>query len=370
MPHRNEPPRHPVRFDVAMERPAPDEEATIAGLIDTMRSIMEKTYREGGHAMRGVHAKSHGLLIGEFTVLGDLPAALAQGLFAKPSSYPVVMRFSTIPGDMLDDEISVPRAVAIKVIGVEGARLPGSEGDVTQDFLLVNGKAFATPDPKSFLNTVRVLASTTDQPQIVKKAVSAVARGAERVLEAVGSESTLLQTLGGHPPTHILCESFFSQAPTLYGDNIAKFSVQPISPNLIALKERVVDLVGHPTAIRDAVIEFFKTQTATWELRAQLCSDLETMPIEDASVVWSEEESPYISVARVTAGPQIGWSELRSKAVDDGMAFSPWHGLEAHRPVGGVMRVRKAVYDASARYRAEHNRVTIKEPRSRNDLPA
>ena len=360
MPDRTEPPQHPVRFDAAMERPTSDEEVTIAKLIDTMRSIMEKTYHGGGHATRGVHAKSHGLLIGELTVLGDLPPSLAQGLFAEPRTYPVVIRFSTIPGDILDDEISVPRAVAIKVIGVEGARLPGSEGEVTQDFLLVNGKAFPAPDPKSFLNTVRVLASTTNQPQLIKKVVSAVARGTERVMEAVGSESALLQTLGGHSPTHILCESFFSQAPTLYGEYIAKFTVEPVSANLIALKQQVLDLAGHPTAIRDAVIEFFKTQTGTWELRAQLCSNLETMPIEDASVVWPEEESPYIPVARMTVRPQIGWSELRSKAIDDGMAFSPWHGLAAHRPVGGVMRARKAVYEASARYRAEHNHTPIR----------
>ena len=31
--------------------------------------------------MRGVHAKSHGVLIGEFRVLPNLPPVLAQGLF-------------------------------------------------------------------------------------------------------------------------------------------------------------------------------------------------------------------------------------------------------------------------------------------------
>lgn len=36
------------------------------------------------------------------------------------------MRFSTNPGDMLDDKVSTPRGLAIKLIGVEGARLPGS----------------------------------------------------------------------------------------------------------------------------------------------------------------------------------------------------------------------------------------------------
>src|SRR5258708_6928935 len=41
------------------------------------------------------------------------------------------MRFSTIPGDILDDSVSTPRGLAIKVIGVEGERLEGSEARST-----------------------------------------------------------------------------------------------------------------------------------------------------------------------------------------------------------------------------------------------
>ena len=36
-------------------------------------------------------------------VLDGLPHVLAQGLFATAGTYPVVMRFSTTPGDLLDD---------------------------------------------------------------------------------------------------------------------------------------------------------------------------------------------------------------------------------------------------------------------------
>jgi hypothetical protein len=55
------------------------------------------------------------------------------------------MRLSTTPGDILPDDVSTPRAMAIKIIGVEGERLPGTEGDVTQDFVMVNGPAFNKP---------------------------------------------------------------------------------------------------------------------------------------------------------------------------------------------------------------------------------
>ena len=103
------------------------------------------------------------------------------------------------------------------------------------------------------------------------------------------------------------------------------------------------------------MIDFFATEGGVWELRVQLRSDAHEMPIENAAKQWPEDSSPYITVARITAKPQTAWSEARSEAVDDHMMFSPWHGLAAHRPLGGVMRVRKAAYEAGRKFRAEHN---------------
>ncbi len=94
------------------------------------------------------------------------------------------------------------------------------------------------------------------------------------------------------------------------------------------------------------------------------------MPIEDASVQWPEDLSPYVSVARIVALPQPAWSEARRVAVDDGMAFSPWHSLAAHRPIGSIMRVRKAVYEMAAGFRSEHNAVKVAEPTRLDDLPS
>ena len=85
---------------------------------------------------------------------------------------------------------------------------------------------------------------------------------------------------------------------------------------------------------------------------------------------WAQKESPYIAVARVRVEPQTAWSAARSAAVDDGMAFSPWHALAAHRPIGSIMRVRKAAYEMAAAFRAEHNAVKPREPRSLASLPS
>jgi hypothetical protein len=224
-------PSSPVRYSPSVEVLEQDEEDTDRQLVETLRGISEITYEDSGHALRSVHAKSHGLLHGELEVIAGLPPTLAQGLFSKPAKYPVVMRFSTIPGDVLDDSISVPRGLAVKIIGVPGDRLPGSEGDTTQDFVLVDGPAFAAPTAKKFLGNLKLLAKTTDKAEGLKKALSVALRGAEALLESVGSQSGLLKTLGGHPEDHILGETFFSQAPIRYGDYIAKVAVAPVRRN-------------------------------------------------------------------------------------------------------------------------------------------
>jgi hypothetical protein len=351
----------PIRYTPSVEIVADDEQETIQGLIDTMTKIQEITLQDEGHAIRGVHAKSHGLIAGRLIVADGLPAILAQGLFAHGGTYPVVMRISTIPGDILDDNVSTPRGLAVKVLGVDGERLPGAEGS-TQDFVLVNGPAFAAPTAKKFLGTVKLLASTTDKAPELKKIFSTALQVVERGLEAVGGKSATLTTLGGHPETNVLGETYYSQAAIRYGDYIAKVCVAPSSPSLKALTGAKVDLHDKPNGLREAVVSHFAAQGGEWELRVQLCTDLEAMPVEDASVPWPEDRSPYVTVARIVADPQTAWSQARSVLVDDGMLFSPWHGVTAHQPLGNVMRARKQVYEMSKRFRAERNGVAVTEP--------
>jgi hypothetical protein len=358
----------PVPYEPAFEVPEDAETQTSFDLQTTMRDISTRTYEDSGRATRSVHAKSHGLLLGELTVLDGLPEVYAQGLFAKGGTYQAVLRLSTTPGDVLDDKVSTPRGLALKLVGVPGVRVEGSENDTTQDFVMVNGPAFQAPNVKKFLGSVKLLAATTDKAPNLKKAFSAVLRGAERVVEAVGGESAQLKALGGHPETNPLGETYYTQVPILYGRYMAKFSLVPVSDNLRVLTDAPVDLKGKPDGLREAMVEHFSHDGGEWELRVQLNTGVDTMPIEDASVEWPESESPYVTVARLRAGPQAAWNESLSHAIDEGMQFNPWHALAAHRPLGSVNRVRKAVYAMSKRFRAERNGVDIAEPRNLDAL--
>ncbi|MBT9371673.1 catalase family protein [Rhizobium sp. CSW-27] len=355
-------PANPIRYHQGVEDIHPDEPQLAKALSDTMLSIAHRTYADSAHAIRCVHAKSHALLGAEVEVHDNLPPELAQGLFARPATYDAVIRISTTPGDILHDSVSAPRGMALKILDVPGERLAGAQQSTSQDFVMVNGKVFNSPSGEAFLANLKLLAATTDRVEGAKKILSKILRGVEGAAEKVGKELTPLKVMGGQPMTHILGESFFTQVPLRYGAFIAKLGVVPASANLKDLVDRPVRVTDDPDAHRHLIEEFFETQTAVWHLKAQLCTDLETMPVEDPMAPWDEDRSPYFTVATITAGPQTAWSRERAERVDDGMKFSPWNGIAAHQPLGQIMRLRRLAYERSAAFRSERNPTPVSEP--------
>jgi hypothetical protein len=59
-------------------------------------------------------------------------------------------------------------------------------------------------------------------------------------------------------------------------------------------------------------------------------------------------------VARIKVAPQ-DFDTPSQNLTCDNLSFSPWHGVEEHRPIGGINRLRKAVYDAVSEYRHTRN---------------
>ncbi|MGE6743323.1 catalase family protein [Allorhizobium pseudoryzae] len=355
-------PENPQRYHEGVEDIRPDEPQVAEALADTMLSIAYKTYADSAHAIRCVHAKSHALLGAEVEVHDNLPPDLAQGLFARPATYDAVIRLSTTPGDILHDSVSAPRGMALKILDVAGDRLPGAEHSTSQDFVMVNGKVFNSPSGEAFLGSLKLLAATTNRAEGAKKVLSKILRGAESVAETLGKELTPVKVMGGQPMTHMLGESFYTQVPVRYGAYIAKLGVVPASDNLKALIDSTVSTAGDPDTHRHLLDEFFERETAVWHLKAQLCTHLDEMPVEDPMALWDEEKSPYFTVATITAGPQTAWSDDRSEQVDDGMKFSPWNGIAAHQPLGQIMRLRKLAYERSAAFRSERNPTPVTEP--------
>lgn len=357
-----------LRYSPSLEQPAPDEPATFEELSRIMQHITRTMASHYRHAYRPVHAKSHGVLVGTLTVSSGLAEPLAQGLFATPASYPVILRFSTNPGDLLADSVSSPRGLAVKILNVEGEMLPSHAGNSTQDLVCVNAKVFGAPNPAGFVDQIKILDKTLEYPESLKQAVSQVARGTNAVLRAIGVHSGSLDNLG-HPYTNILGETYTTIAALRYGDYVAKLAIVPLSPNVTELAGKHID-AGHGfNPLEEFIKEFFKTNTATWAIQAQLALDVETTPIEDATKQWPEDKTPYQTVATVTVGPQESYSDARQIFVDEQLSFSPWHGLAAHQPLGGIMRARRNAYEEAQKFRAQRNLRAHVEPRSIEEVP-
>lgn len=107
-----------------------------------------------------------------------------------------------------------------------------------------------------------------------------------------------------------------------------------------------------------------------FEIRAQLWTNAETQPIEDASVEWPTEESPYFTVARIRLPAQDAYSDARRRYFDDIMTFRPAYSLAAHRPLGSVMRDRLQVYKALSTFRYRENGIAEQDPTSIEVIPA
>ena len=366
-----------LTYSPDVEKIAPDEHVTFDELSRTMQHITRHMATRYRHAYRPVHAKSHGVLVGTLEVLPNLPEPLAQGLFAAAGSYPAIMRFSTNPGDMLADNVSSPRGLAVKILNVEGLKVTNHAGETTQDFVCINANAFTAPDPKGFLEQIKTFDKNLDTPEGVKHAASLAARATNAVLKAVHLPSASLEGIGASA-THILGESFSTVAPVRYGAYVAKIGFAPGSENFQKLTGEHVDLGADYNALEELIKKFFRHETGVWDVKVQLAlapvdpaaeEKDKDFPIEAADKKWPEDKSGWQTVARLTVAPQDSYSDARQLFVDERLSFSPWHALEAHRPLGGIMRSRLKAYEEAIKYRAQRNDRQRAEPKSVSEVP-
>ena len=120
-----------------VDGPEPNEDALIDNIIRVMQYQLARDYAPEA-TRRDAHPKHTGLLEATFSVLGDLPPHLRVGLFAQPRSYRAWVRTSNASTKVKSDAEKDVRGFAIKVRGVDGAKLPDSDEPESQDFVLLS----------------------------------------------------------------------------------------------------------------------------------------------------------------------------------------------------------------------------------------
>ncbi|MFK3741590.1 catalase family protein [Massilia sp. TN1-12] len=351
-----------------METASEDEARLTDEIVEQMAATNRCAFERHRHAIRDAHAKSNGLLVGELEVNANLPPELRQGIFAEARIYHVVARLSSAPGDIHSDKIPAPRGFALKVMGVEGERLSPGIAGANQDFLMVNFPVLAFGTIPKYKQMLALLEANAHAPDTFQRLVAGTARGAKELVQALGLEPGATLEGLARDNHHPLGETYHTQAAIRFGDYIAKLALAPKSAEVRSLAGQPLREV-HNACMRDAVSAFFAEHDAEYELSAQLCVDLTAMPVEDAAVRWSEERSPHRPIATLRFPPQPTATPGRQVYGDDVLSFNPWNGIEAHRPLGGIMRIRRAAYERSSAYRHTMNARPRVEPSQPSDIP-
>lgn len=361
-----------VRYADDIEVKQPNEDEDSRAVVESMARVNKIMFERYRHAIRDAHAKNHGILRAELEIYDGLPTYLAQGLFKEAKKYPVIIRFSTAPGMIEPDKKSNQRGMALKIIGVEGEKfLPEEHDAVTQDFLLVNYPIIPTGTVKDYLDQQKKIEDYINTPELFQTIQGAMLTAGRKINNLLGNEDDPNDF--GTPGSHILGDRYFSMAAIRFGDFVAKISIGPKSENVASLHGKEMDPEKRKSSpesfLTEIVSDFFKDQTAVYELSAQLCTDLKKMPVEDGSVQWMEEDSPYQPIAKLTILPQNTFSPERRVYGDDVLSYNPFHCLPEHRPLGNIMRVRRLAYDTSSKYRHHMNAQPKIEPRNIDELP-
>lgn len=359
---------NPILYTPDIETIDEAEPGLIDEIVAQMAASSRCAFERHRHAIRDAHAKSNGVLKGQLVIHPDLPAELRQGVFAQARTYDVVARLSSAPGDIHSDVIPAARGFALKIIGVEGERLPTGIGGNNQDFLMVNFPSLAFGTIAKYQHMLTLLNANSHAPETFQRLVAGTAHGAKKLLESLGG--TPGATLEGlaRDNHHPLGESYHTQAAIRFGSYIAKLALQPSSDSLRALTNQPVDDVQY-ASMRDVISAHFAVHGGEYTLSAQLCTDLARMPVEDAAVAWPEALSPQRAIATLRFAPQSTAHPARLVYGDDVLSFNPWNGIIAHQPLGGIMRIRRVAYERSSAFRHDMNAQPRIEPSNASDIP-
>ena len=333
---------------VSAQEVIPDGEAAMTqDVIQTAVRIVDH-HRESTRYLRDAHAKAHGCVKAEVQVLPDLTSELRQGVFSEPGkTWQATMRLSNGNAYPQFDSIRDARGMAIKLLDVPGKQLLADQqprGE--QDFVMFSHPNFFVSDVAEYRQNVAAQADG-------KKLMAFFPAWDPRTWQ-IRHLFIALATLSPAPesPTQT---TYFSVSPYKFGEANAKFRVipDPDSCPTYALPSQNQKL---PNFLRHALNQQLSTDRvpACFVLQIQRQDPAKYMPIEDTSIEWSESDAPFETVARIKLPAQdFDTPALNLKC--DNQSFNPWFGLETHRPIGGINRLRKAVYEAVSDYRHSRN---------------
>jgi hypothetical protein len=364
----------------------PDIETADPGFDENLQTVIAKTERyitqsvttEGtGRAVRDAHAKGYGLVRGEVEILDQLPAEYAQGIYATPGKHDALIRFSNgSPHAGADARLGGATGLALKIFDITGPTLLEDEPDTrTFDYANIDAPVF-------FCNTVEHYLFIQE---LFIEAPAYFVRGAagrhDFYRDFVTGKGTLDQDQWAwdeflaflrvlqSPPVNLLLSTYWTMGAVRHGDYIAKVRFAPVPAFADRVIQRELNLASAAEVYRPALIAELRDRPYEYDIQVQLCADLTQMPVEDVTVEWPEQLSPFVTVAKLRL-PQQDISDDTNLDKMDALSFTPWRVTAEHAPLGNIMRVRKEVYRHSSILRHQLNRQQRMEPGSADEVLA
>ncbi|MFC8434117.1 hypothetical protein [Streptomyces sp. NPDC057253] len=297
----------------------PDERTRHEQQVHVFGELQSKRLKKQGPG-RALHRNQVAALKAFLVVEEGLPDYARQGIFAAPAVFEAHVRLSN--GNFSSDRAPDIRGFAIKVLR---ATTPSSP-EVEQNFTLVSQETLKVSGSADVVGIVDL--STSAPVAALRKAT--MKPGLTR--SAVANVRDMVKPFSGFA-TH----DFFSIMPVTFGDYAARLKLSAASTtiNKDARKDLAADIYGR---LADGDLEF--------RLQAQFFEDESRTPIEDSTVRW---DAPWHTMARLRL-PRQGPDQALAETVERS-SFNPWTAAPEHRPLGELMRARRAAYELSWRNR-------------------
>jgi catalase len=268
-----------------------------------------------------------------------------------------LIRFSN--GAAMDDRKGDAHGMAIKLFNVPGEKLlePGD----THDFVLLDHQVFFASDVAGYVELFDALikAKRSVLPKLaffLPQFLAELGHVYLTYLHKHPAQLSIMRALISKRPDTPLNLQYWSTTPYRLGPHAVRWSARPQAALLNPVAPQ-----DSPHKLRLALAQQLASGEAAFDFMAQLQTDAAAMPIEDPTLDWDEQFAPWRKLATLRLPAQKPDTPALMDFCEH-LSFNPWRCLHEHRPLGGINRARKAIYEGITRRRHELNGHAMREP--------
>jgi len=338
-------------------RGADDIEQTAIDTIpqNIIKDIAASFSNRPGPVTRDAHAKSHGCVKATFQVADNVADNLKVGIFANEGAvHKAWVRFSNGSFRPSQDIDFNGRGLSLKILDVPSIDpADPSQKDNEFDILLVNHSEFFSPNPVDYLDFVKAGVLFGKPGALEKYFMPNYNPFSWRIRQffiAYANSSQEIKTP--------LDKQYFSMSPYAFGpDQQIKYTAKACSSNRLSFDAQIDK--DNPNYLRTNLKQHLDKASACFTLGVQVNDG--SVSIEDASAKWSEAASPFQDIGMITI-PKQDFATPHNDNFCEHSDFNPGRTPKDFEALGGINRLRQAVYSSISKYRHTENAIPVADP--------